>query len=148
MLFYGQHKPYTVLSTGLLQCGWLGSPKFLLYCHLRVLGFSLRFSVPAQNFSLLPRSNSSWWGSYRLCWSVCQSSRVPCFSHFLCGLSWIFTRASVWEAIVRLCTLLCTLCVLYSVHFLLTISFTYHPFLTQVFLFNLLGNNVISRWKM
>lgn len=53
MLFYGQHKPYAVLSTGLLQCGWLGSPKFVLYCHLRVLGFGLHFSIPAQNFSLL-----------------------------------------------------------------------------------------------
>lgn len=39
--------------TGLLQCGWLGSPKFMHYCHLRVLGFGLPFSTATQNFSVL-----------------------------------------------------------------------------------------------
>lgn len=53
MLFYGQHKPYAVLSKDILQCGWLGSPKFMHYYYLWVLGFSLHFSITAQNFSIL-----------------------------------------------------------------------------------------------
>lgn len=53
MLFYGQYKPYAVLSKGVLQCGWLGSPKFMHYYYLRVLGFSLHFAITAQNFSVL-----------------------------------------------------------------------------------------------